>query len=231
MFRAIAGADLASLKKLSRVFIEANRNATALLALDHVFSCLPELKSYKLQEMSHFLERFRQYSRFLYQVISHPDPLGINSIKRLFCIREISNNEYGLESRSFLRRSATSNHRGPMLPQPSVITLSKRQVVTALREYLAEYLRGQITKEDNLCHNAVVFSPCLTYIVTKQCKRDDCPLDHVNLADLDAKYYNTRIAIHLQQMCILQNMYSAYPRPPRRRRYVTIYYCFGGGLD
>jgi hypothetical protein len=221
MFRAISQADLAGLEKLSRIFIEEERNAAALLALDHVFSRFPVLKSYKLQEMSRFLDQFRQYSRFLYQIISHPDPLSSNGIKRLFCIREISNTEYGLELGSFLHSSATGDRYGPMYLQASVVALSKKEVVTALRKYLADHLRERVTEENELCCDAVAFSPCLTYIVKEQCNRGEyCPLDHVNLVDLDAKYYNTRIGIHLQQMCILQYMYSANPRLVRRITYV-----------
>ncbi|KAF8439470.1 hypothetical protein L210DRAFT_3480852 [Boletus edulis BED1] len=208
IFRAIAHADLPTLEKLSHVFME-KRKATALLALDHFFSSLPALKSYKLQEVSLFLEKFRKYTRLLYQIISNADPLGTDRIKQLFCIREVSDTEYGLELGSFLHSSATSDPNGPMYLQPSVVALSKRQVVTALRKYVANHLRERVNEENDLCYEAVVFSPCLTHIITKQCNRDDCPLDHVVLADLDAKYYNTRISIHLQQMCILQCMYSA----------------------
>ncbi|KAG8220598.1 hypothetical protein J3R82DRAFT_2824 [Butyriboletus roseoflavus] len=217
MFHAIEQADRVSLEKLSHVFIKEEKKAAALLALDHFFSPLPVLKSHKLQEMSIFLEQFRHYSRLLYQVISHPDPLGGDSIKRLFCIREISSNEYSLEPRSFLHNSATGDRNGPMDPGSSAITLSKKQMVATLRGCLAEYLRERVTEENELCYDAVVFSPCLTNIVTQQCHRGDCPLDHVRLLDLDAKYYNTRIGIHLQQMCILQNMYSAHPYLIRRK--------------
>lgn len=220
MFGAIAQADLAGLEKLSHMFIEGKRNAAALLALDHVFSRLPVLKSYKLQEMSRFLDQFRQYSRFLYQIISYPDPLSSDGIKRLFCIREISNTEYSLELGSFLHSAATGDRYGSMYLQASVVALSKKEVAAALRKYLADHLRERVTEENELCCEAVVFSPCLTYIVNKQCNRGDCPLDHVNLVDLDAKYYNTRIGIHLQQMCILQHMYSANPRLVRRITYV-----------
>ncbi|KAF8139769.1 hypothetical protein EV363DRAFT_1310578 [Boletus edulis] len=215
IFHAIAHADLPNLEKLSHVFIE-ERKATALLALDHFFSSLPTLKSYKLQEVSLFLEKFRKYTRLLYQIISDADPLGTDRIKQLFCIREVSDTEYGLELGSFLHSSATSDPDGPMYLQSSVVALSKRQVVTALRKYVANHLRERVNEENDLCYEAVVFSPCLTHIITKQCNRDDCPLDHVNLADLDVKYYNTRIGIHLQQMCILQCMYSANQRLVRR---------------
>ena len=211
MFRAITQADLVGLEKLSHVFIEEKRKAAALLALDHVFIRLPALKSYKLREVSQFLDQFRQYSHFLYQIISHPNPLGTDWIKQLFCIREVSDTEYGLELGSFLHSSATGDRYGPMHLQASVVALSKKEVVTALRKYLADHLRERVTEENELCYEAVVFSPCLIHTVTRQCNQSDCLQDHVNLADLDAKYYNMRIGIHLQQMCILQHMYSANP--------------------
>lgn len=231
MFRAIAKEDRGSLEKLSRVFIEENKNAAALLALDHFFSRLPVLKSHKVQEMSLFLEQFRQYSRLLYQVISHPDPLGVDSIKRLFCIREISNTEYGMELGSFLHSSAIGDRYGPMYLQHSNVTLSKREMVTALKKYLAEHLCERVTRENELCCGAVVFSQCLTFIVNGQCNYGNCSQEHVKSADLDSKRYNIWIGIHLQQICILQLMYSVNSRLDRLSWYVMIRpYCVGDML-
>ncbi|KAI9567009.1 hypothetical protein HD554DRAFT_2039900 [Boletus coccyginus] len=206
MFRAIAQGDLASLEKLSRVFIQGQRNAAALLALDRFFSCLPLLKSYTLLEMSPFLNKFRKYARLVHDIIYHPDPLSATSIKRLFCITEISNTEFGLELGSFLHSSATDDCDGPMYLQPSVITLSKREMVATLRKYLAAHLRERVIEENELCFDAVGFSQCLTFIVNGLCNRLNCPQEHVKSADLDSKRYNLRIGVHLQQICILQLM-------------------------
>ncbi|KAF8139771.1 hypothetical protein EV363DRAFT_1497668, partial [Boletus edulis] len=215
IFRAIAHADLPNLEKLSHAFIE-NRKAAALLALDHFFNRLPVLESYTLQEMTLFLDKFRTYARLLREIISHPDPLSLKSIRRLFCITEISSTEYGMELGSFLHRSATGDPHGPMYLQPAVLTISKREMVTMLWEYLAGHLCERVTQENELCYNAVVFSQCLTFIVNGQCNRFSCPQEHVNSADLDSKRYNLRIGIHLQQICILQLMYSVNPRVDRR---------------
>ncbi|KAF8554534.1 hypothetical protein OG21DRAFT_1462307 [Imleria badia] len=215
MFRAIAQADFASLEKLSNVFLEEERNAAALLALDHFFSRLPVLKSYKLQEMSLFLDKFRKYVRLLHQIISHPDPLSVRSIRRLFCITETSNTEYGMVLGSFLHRSATGDRHGSMYHQHSIVTLSKMEMATALQKHLAEHLCEQVTKENDLCRSAVVFSQCLTFIVNDHCNRPNCPQEHVKSADLDSKQYNLRIGIHLQQICNLQLMHSVNPRCTR----------------
>ena len=211
MFHAIAQADLAGLERLANVFLEQDRKTAALLALDHFFSRLPVLRSYKLQEMSLFLDKFLKYARLLHGIISHADPLSRKSIKRLFCIIEISNTEYGIGLGSFLHRSATADRQGPMYLQPFIVVLSKREMVMALRKYLAAHLRERVTEENDLCYDAVVFTPCLTFIVNDQCNRFNCPQEHVKSTDLDAKRYNLRIGIHLQQIYILQLMYSANP--------------------
>ena len=228
MFRAIARADLAALEKLSRVFIDGKRNAAALLALDHFFNRLPTLRSHTLLEMTSFLDKFRKYARLIHDIISHPDPLSVTSIKRLFCIREISSTEYGMEPGSFLHNSSTGDRHGTMCPQPSIATLSKREMVTALQKYLVAHLCSRITYENDLCRNAVVFSQCLTFIVYGQCKCVNCPQEHINSADLDSKRYNLRIGIHLQQISILQLMYSVSPHLRRSSWYVAVDSCFVG---
>ena len=230
MFRAIAQANLASLERLANVFLEQDRKAAALLALDHFFGRLPVLRSYKLQEMSLFLDKFLKYARLLYGIISHADPLGSKSIKRLFCITELPNTDYGMGLGSFLHSSAIAGRQGPMHLQHFVVALSKREMVIALREYLAAHLRGRVTEENQLCRNAVVFTPCLTFVVNDQCKRVDCPQEHVKSTDLDAKRYNLRIGVHLQQISILQLMYSVDAHLPRQRKYVVIYLCVCGLL-
>ncbi|KAI9566710.1 hypothetical protein HD554DRAFT_2040083 [Boletus coccyginus] len=216
MFRAIARADLVSLEKLSHSFVEGKRKSAALLALDHFFSRPPVIKSHNLLEMSQFLNKFREYTGLLHDIIYHPDPLSVTSIKRLFSITEISNTEYRMEPGSFLHSSATGDRHGPMYLQPSVVSLSKREIVTALKKYLAMHLCKRVTKENELCCDAMVFSQCLTFIVHGQCERPNCPQEHVKPADLDSKRYNLRIGIHLQQIRILQLMYSVNPRLDRR---------------
>ena len=228
MFRAIAQADLAALEKLSRVFIDGKRNAAALLALDHFFRHMPTLRSHTLLEMTLFLDKFRKYAHLIHDIISHPNPLRVTSIKRLFCIREISSIEYGMEPGSFLHSSATRDRRGPMHVRPSIVALSKREMITALRKHLAAHLCSRVTYENNLCRNAAVFSQCLTFIVNGQCDLDNCPQEHIKSADLDSKRYNLRIGIHLQQICILQLMYSVCQDPRKWNWYVAVDSCFVG---
>ena len=225
MFQAIAQANLADLDQFALLFIKGNRKAAALLALDHFFSRLPVLKSYTIQEISPFLAKFLEYTRLLRAIIVHPDPLNESSIRELFCIREVSSTEYGLEPGSFLHSSATGDRDGFVYLQYSVVSLSKNDVVSALRKYLAAHLHERVTEENDLCYDASVFSQCLTFIVNGYCNRANCPQEHVKLADLDSKRYNLRLAIHLQQICILQIMYSINRHLHSRSTYVTARCC------
>lgn len=215
MFQAIAKADPVSLDRLAPVFIKGSRKAAALLALDHLFSRLPTLKSYTADEMSQFLAKFLEYSRLLHSVISDPDPLSHNSIKQLFCIREVSNTEYNLELGTFLHSSAIGDCDGHQHP---TVALSKNDVVLALRKYLAARLCERTIEENHLCCNASAFSQCLTFIINDTCNRVNCPQEHVRLADLDPKRYNLRLGIHLRQIHILQVMYSV----SQGRRFVCV---------
>ncbi|KAF9229832.1 hypothetical protein BS17DRAFT_744362 [Gyrodon lividus] len=217
MFQAISQGDLASLDKLAATFLAEEQNASALLALDHICGRrLLVLKSANLPETSVFLTKFLQYTRLLYQIISHPNPISSHSIKRLFCISEVSGTEYGMELGSFLHSYATSDRDDPKYPRPSKFTLSRRDTVFILRQSLAKHLREQVTAENELCHDAVVFSQCLAFIINGYCNRSGCPQDHIGLSALDATQYNARIYIHLQQIRILQTMYSANPQLLRR---------------
>ncbi|KAI9462690.1 hypothetical protein HD554DRAFT_2175805 [Boletus coccyginus] len=134
-------------------------------------------------------------ARLVHDIIYHPDPLSATSIKRLFCITEISNTEYGMELGSFLHSSATGDRDGPMYLQPSVVTLSKREMVAALQKYWRRTYANESPKRTELCFDAV---------------------EHVKSADLDSKRYNLRIGVHLQQICILQLMYSVNPHLDRK---------------
>ncbi|KIJ59804.1 hypothetical protein HYDPIDRAFT_118051 [Hydnomerulius pinastri MD-312] len=220
MFIAIAQVDMPSLEALARTFVEKHERkgkGCALLALDHVFSRLPSLKSANLQEMSAFLTEFHHYTRLLYQVISHPDPVDSDTIRQLFCISETSSNEYEMEPGSFLHSRAVRDRDGPMYLQQAAVALSREDMNYALRKYLAEHLRERVSEENRVCCSAVVFSQCLTFTMFGYCNRGGCPQDHITLSALDVKQYNGRIGIHLQQMCILQNMYSANPRMGRQK--------------
>ena len=226
MFEAIARMDLATLEKLAPEFIKGNRNAAALLALDHFFSQLPKLKSYKIHEVSSFLAEFLEYAHLLHVVISHADPLSSNSIRRLFCIREQSNTEYGLQLGSFLHGSATSDRNGPLYAQYSAVALSKKDVVSALRKYLSARLCERVTEENELCREAPVFSQCLTFIMIDRCNYAGCTQEHVKHEELDLKRYTPRLGIHLQQINILRLMFSVNPHLPNRwATYVMAYSC------
>jgi hypothetical protein len=219
MFRAIARADLASLERLANVFLEHDRKAAALLALDHSFRRLPVLRSYKLQDMSLFLDKFLKYARLLHGIICHADPLSSKSIKRLFCITETSNTEYRIGLRSFLHRAATADRQAPMYLQRFIVALSKREMMMALRKYLTVHLREWVTEENELCCNVVVFTQCLTFIVNDQCGRSNCPQEYVKSTDLDAERYNLRIGVHIQHISILQLMYSVDSHLPKQRKH------------
>ncbi|KIK96874.1 hypothetical protein PAXRUDRAFT_273934 [Paxillus rubicundulus Ve08.2h10] len=217
MFQAIAQGDLATLDKLAVTSLETGNKALLLLSLNHVFGRrLPPLKSAKLSEMSVFLTKFLTYTRLLYQVISHPDPVSSESIKRLFCISDVSSTECSMELGSFLHSCTTGHRDDPKYPRPSRVTLSRKDTVFTLRKYLAEHLHERVTAENELCCDAVVFSQCLSFLINGYCNRVECPQDHVVLSALDSRQYNARVCIHLQQISILQVMYSANPRLRRQ---------------
>ena len=164
--------------------------------------------------MSLFLSKFTEYNRLLHLIISHTDPLRIDSITRLFCIRQDSIAKYGLGIGSFLHRSATRDRNGRFSnSKKSVITLSKNEVVLVLRKYLAEYLRERVLEENEFCRKAPVFSQ-YPYVVNS-------PQGRVEPEDF--RQYNLRLGIHLQQINILQSMFPVHPYPLLRKSRTTMY--------
>ncbi|KAI6010465.1 hypothetical protein BKA83DRAFT_4583538 [Pisolithus microcarpus] len=145
-----------------------------------------------------------------YTVASHNDPVGGRGIRKLFGIVQLSDDQYVMQPGSFILATpstASSSDGEQTNPSP----YSHGQITHALKERVRLHLRYQVDAETLLCHNAKVFSQCLIYIITGSCNSAKCKQQHVSLSSLDSAQYNARIGIHLQQMRILQLVYSAFP--------------------
>jgi hypothetical protein len=95
---------------------------------------------------------------------------------------------------------------------------SRRNVTELLRLSIRTVLKDKVSAVNDMCYESPVFSQCLMFIVTGGCRRENCPQEHVPVSKLDRTYYNTRVAIHIWQILILQLMYSAHPYIDRRDR-------------
>ncbi|KIN94542.1 hypothetical protein M404DRAFT_380086 [Pisolithus tinctorius Marx 270] len=203
--------DRVALETLAESFIEQKDNAAALWCLNHVFSRLPPVEELvKLEDFTLFLRKFYTYSHLLYTVASHNDPVGGHGIRKLFAITQLSDDQYDVQAGSFILATpsavSTSNDE-----QTNASPYTHGQITNALKDRVRSYLRHQVDTETRLCYSAKIFSQCLLYSVIGSCKYGKCKQQHVSLSSLDSTQYNARVGIHLQQMRILQLVYSAFP--------------------
>ncbi|KIK18633.1 hypothetical protein PISMIDRAFT_109068 [Pisolithus microcarpus 441] len=212
MFQTAAVEELnrVTLESLAEAFMTRNENGAVLWCLNHVFSSLPPLLPATMENFALFLRKFYTYSHLFYTVASHNDPVGGRGIRKLFGIVQLSDDQYVMQPGSFILATpstASSSDGEQTNPSP----YSHGQITHALKERVRLHLRYQVDAETLLCHNAKVFSQCLIYIITGSCNSAKCKQQHVSLSSLDSAQYNARIGIHLQQMRILQLVYSAFP--------------------
>ncbi|KAI6128736.1 hypothetical protein EDD16DRAFT_1739250 [Pisolithus croceorrhizus] len=211
MFQTAAAENLdrRTLEVLAEFFKEQNESATALWCLNHIFSPLPQIPSANLKEVTLFLRKFYIYSQLLYTIASHRDPVGMYGIRKLFGITQLSVDEYAVQPNSFILPT-------PGVESPSDDVHTNRsythgEITCALKECVRRHLRFQVSAETRLFHNAKVFSQCLLYAVNGFCNYAKCKQRHVPLSSLDSTQYNAQVDIYLQQMRILQLVYSAFP--------------------
>ncbi|KAI6094857.1 hypothetical protein EDD16DRAFT_1502638 [Pisolithus croceorrhizus] len=197
-------------RSLAESFTKRDEKVPALWCLNHVFSRLPQLFSATLEDFAHFLRKFYTYSHLLYIIASHNDPVGGRGVRRLFGIIQLSDDQYEVQPGSFILatpRAVSTDDDEQKSPSPS----TRGQITGALKERVRLHLRYQVNAETRLCYNAKVFSQCLLYAVNGSCNYAKCKQHHVPPSSLDPAQYNARVGIHLQQMRILQLVYSAFP--------------------
>ncbi|KAG0703072.1 hypothetical protein DFH29DRAFT_804090 [Suillus ampliporus] len=213
MFQSILREDHESSKKLAFAFQEHNHQTGALHCLDHFFSQVTDIRPFKIHEMASFLQTFHTYARLLYQFSTLPDPLECRDIQRLFSIVPLSGDKFLIPSGTFLHSSATEtpqNYRRVSVHQFGY-TVSRRNATELIRLSIRTVLKDKVLAVDEMCCDAPVFLQCLSFVVFGTCWRAQCSQEHVTIWDLDRVQYNAHVAIHIQQILILQLLYSAHP--------------------
>ncbi|KAF9224470.1 hypothetical protein BS17DRAFT_766503 [Gyrodon lividus] len=209
MFQVVAEQDDENLEKLATSFQEKGDTTATLWTLDHLLSRLPRLLSVTLQELTIFLQRFYTYARLLSLTVSHNDPIGDHNIRKLMGVTEISKDEFSIHPGAFLsHQPASANNNVHRLP-PS---FSRQALTGLLKERMRYRLQVKVDAENKYSREARVFSQCLAFVMNDCCSSVGCPQEHTPMKSLDQAQYNARVEIHLQQMRILQLMYSAHPR-------------------
>ncbi|KAG1841507.1 hypothetical protein F4604DRAFT_1829867 [Suillus subluteus] len=217
MFRIILRGNHEPLRNLALAFHEHNKPA-ALLCLDHAFSRTTDIRTFAVDEMQRFLQQFHAYARLLYLILTFPDPMEHRGIQRLFSIVRLSGDEFLIPDGTFLHNCVMETRQGItwVSEHPSGYTASRRNVTQLLQRSIRTILKDKVSEIDAMCCKSPVFSQCMQFLISGVCQRDNCPQEHVPISKLDRLYYNSRVAIHIWQILILQFMYSAHPYINRR---------------
>jgi hypothetical protein len=218
MFQSILRNDYKSLKDLEPAFKKHDNQVAALLCLDHVFSQDMDIRSFTVDEMAGFLHT---YARLLHRISMFRDPVEHSGIRRLFSIVQLSGDEFLIPRGTFLHSNVTEIRQGITLVSEHSLgyRASRRNVTELLQLSVRTVLKDKVSAVNDMCYESPVFSQCLTFIVSGGCRRENCPQEHVPISKLDRMRYNTRVAIHIWQILILQLLYSAHPHLDRRDRY------------
>ncbi|KAG1719550.1 hypothetical protein EDB19DRAFT_1860748 [Suillus lakei] len=219
MFQNILRGKQEPLEILALAFDNHN-NPAALLCLDHVFSRTTDIRSFAVDEMQRFLQQFHTYVRLLYQISTFPDLVEHRGIQRLFSIVRLSGDEFLIPDGTFLHNCVMEIRQGItwVSEHSSGYTASRRNVTQLLQRSIRTILKDKVSEIDAMCWKSPVFSQCLPFLVSGVCRRDNCPQEHVAISKLDRRYYNSRVAIHIWHILILQFLYSAHPDIERRDR-------------
>ncbi|GBE78672.1 predicted protein [Sparassis crispa] len=210
MFRAIVSSEFETLLQLGEKFLHVHHDeAAALLCFDRVFGTSLKLQTASLPEIAEQLRSFLFYVQLLQKFANDVDPDNNGVIRRLFGFRSPTQELFLLPKETFLCTQCQMcstptwqvTEEGALVPRWVLRTLV-RQVLRV------ERLLRRILVENEACRTARTLQPCLSYVVYGQCHRNDCPQVHTSAASYDAKTYNLRIRIHLQQILIYHTIFA-----------------------
>ncbi|KAF9230331.1 hypothetical protein BU15DRAFT_83761 [Melanogaster broomeanus] len=129
------------------------------------------------------------YARLLFLAASHSDPIGNHNIRKLMGITEVHNDEFTMHLSAFrflFPQHPSTLNSDPHSPPP----FSRQDLTTLLRQRL-----HTTSTSRSMRRTSNVMKPKSKFLNQEQ--------------------YNARVGVHLQQMRILQLMYSAQPQLKR----------------
>ncbi|KIN93343.1 hypothetical protein M404DRAFT_515786 [Pisolithus tinctorius Marx 270] len=198
-FRAVQKSPSAEeVYRLGEEFSDRGEHTLALMAFDVFFSRMPTLSVHP-SKLDTFLKRFEKYVRLLASVISDETPFRATDpqVRKVFGIVPLSDHNYTVRGGTFLHRRFTEN----------------RYLATEinLKVHLKAHLRKKVLEEYDISYVSQAFSTQCPYFVLhrRRCQQKHCNRHHVPMMSLDAALYNMKVNVHLQQIRILDLMFSA----------------------
>lgn len=223
MFEAMKAGDLKILRTLSKQFSSRGDRVSALLCLDYYFQSFPNLRNLTSLQLSELLHDFLVYCQSLESLILTPNPCNSIRIQKLFQIYPSSDNILLLPNATFLHSNLIDTRVNLVRSDEAGILISEWELTRKFKECLSSRLLDIVKVENDSCHYAPAFNPCLIYTINRQCNRVQCPRQHIEANSLTRSWYNLQIRIHLQQILIFQTLHAAPPHgidKMRQFRYV-----------
>ncbi|KNZ80017.1 TPR and ankyrin repeat-containing protein 1 [Termitomyces sp. J132] len=194
MFKAIIAYDKFNLARLAHVFLGTSNTSAATLCLYHYFRIVPRLRTMTSEDLAEILHLFLAYIRLLYELAFQLDP-RVPSVQTLFGIRYTSSvDDFFIPSGTFLYNILIIKRWGVLSEGISIVGW---ELCQTLSHALRGELQARILEQIDQCRHATQFSPCLTY-------------------NTQGKWYNTRVRLNLQQVLILQTLYSTGAAPTEK---------------
>ncbi|KAG6863622.1 hypothetical protein C0991_004590 [Blastosporella zonata] len=226
MFRSIMAHDVLNLTQLAHIFLGTSNAPAATLCLCHIFRTFPRITARSSGELADILQLFLAYTKLLYELAFQFDPHTSPSVQTLFGFHRTSFDNFFLPPDTFLFHAWNAGAKQRSTEGIPVTGSDLHHILTqAVSNQLRERLLEQITQ----CRNAAQFSPCLTFVTFGYCNRGQCPQEHVSAILLTTEWYNTRVRLNLQQVLILQTLYSMCVVPfeemkKQKQRYLCQFY-------
>ncbi|KAI6100008.1 hypothetical protein EV401DRAFT_2215392 [Pisolithus croceorrhizus] len=200
-FRAVEQSPSAeAIYRLGEEFSDWGEDAMALMAFDVFFSQLPTLHSVHPAQVDNFLRRFERYVCLLASVVSHEISLlpADPHVRKVFGIVPSADHHFTTTEGTFLHRRFAHNR------------YLSADIDLLLNTQLKAHLREKVLEEDNIICVARAFSSQCTHVVLhdQHCRKKDCGHQHWQRSSLNATLYNAKVNLHLQQIHILDSMFS-----------------------
>ena len=207
MFEAIKAEDPKLLRTLSRQFASRGDKVSTVLCLDRCFRSFPNIRNWNSLEISDLLHDFLVYCRSLEALISTTNPCNRIPIQKLFRICSSSDNIFLIRNATFLHSKLIASRVNLVRSDEEGILISEWELTRKFKECLTDHLLHMVKIENDFCHYASAFYPCLPYIVNRQCARKQCPRQHLDATSLTRSWYNLQVKIHLQQILIFHTLH------------------------
>ncbi|KAJ2926880.1 hypothetical protein H1R20_g10209, partial [Candolleomyces eurysporus] len=220
LFQSLRKPDGAStFRRLAYRFLGRGDKHQTVLCFDHYFINFPSTLEITNADMVTILEDFGQYCRSFRDLILCLDVTDEDT-QRLFNFRPVPiGNAYRVRTKTWLCEQITdaSTKLQVLERDDEFITVSNNELQHFLQAVLWQRLEQRILNENSLCHRIQVFTPCLPFVMNRECHRANCPRHHVNYQELTQDWFNRQIRIHLLQI-LIYHVYLGIPTPKDRDR-------------